>query len=147
MLRAQPAPRAAAPSRRREEVTPLAPGSLVARAESGRELVGPLVGSGLGSGCSPKISALRLLSFFYFLRADRPMPAIFDLEIARPESDDRGAEAAEAAASDHEVGTSRRRLLNILFPGRECSPRRRLRPHSASVPALGAQGLRRREKS
>ena len=58
-------------------------------------------------------------------------------------SDDRGA---EAAASDCEAGTSRRRRLNILFPGRECSPSRRLRPRSASVPALGAQGLRRREK-
>ena len=58
--------------------------------------------------------------------------------------DGRGAEAA-ASESRSEIGGRRR--LNILFPGRECSPGRRLRPRSASVPALGAQGLRRREKS
>ena len=64
--------------------------------------------------------------------------------IARPENDARGA---EAAASDSRSEIGGRRRLNILFPGRECSPGRRLRPRSASVPALGAQGPRRREKS
>ena len=76
--------------------------------------------------------------------SDRLLKRCLRSSIARPENDARGA---EAAASDSRSEIGGRRRLNILFPGRECSPGRRLRPRSASVPALGAQGPRRREKS